>query len=224
MKTLDFSFETKGVDETGVFEGYASVFGNVDGGGDIVEPGAFIESIVRSKKDGRIIPMLWQHDQREPIGIWSDIAEDSKGLYVKGQVLTESSELSRRAYALLKARAMSGLSIGYKVPAGGAEDDKARRGVRRLKKLDLFEVSIVTFPMNERARVTAVKAAEDMRAVFATGETPRLKLIEEYLRDGGFPDALATKFVSLGKEAFRRSDSGVEASEAERFLSALLKT
>src|SRR4051812_21124839 len=156
MKHFDFTFETKSLTEAGEFEGYASTFGNVDQGGDIVEPGAFIEGVVKAKSDGRTIPMLWQHDQREPIGFWKDIAEDAKGLYVKGQLLIDADPLAKRAHGLLKAKALGGMSIGYRIPAGGAEPDEKRRGVVRLKKIDLREISLVTMPMNIQARVTTV--------------------------------------------------------------------
>lgn len=221
MKTRDYSLNLKAVDADGTFEGYASVFGAVDQGGDVTEPGAFIESVAKAKTDGRAIPMLWQHDQREPIGVWDDIAEDAKGLFVRGRLILEGDPVAQRAYGKLKAKALGGLSIGYRIPAGGMEEDKARRGVMRLKKIDLREISLVTMPMLPAAKVTRIKAVESLRDSFERGETPTLKSIEEYLRDGGFPDTLATAFVSLGKAAFRRSDSGDETAKMDAFLSAL---
>lgn len=177
LKTHDFALETKSVGNEGEFEGYASTFGNVDQGGDVVEPGAFIESVVKAKSDGRTIPMLWQHDQREPIGVWRDIAEDSKGLYVRGQLLVDADPLAKRAHGLLKAKALGGMSIGYAIPAGGAEPDEKRRGVTRLKKIDLREVSLVTMPMNIMARVT------DVKAMIEAGKLPTIREFEEFLRE-----------------------------------------
>jgi len=221
MNTRDFSLNLKSVGEDGTFEGFASVFGAVDQIGDVTEPGAFIESVARAKSDGRFIPMLWQHAQSEPIGVWDEISENAKGLFVKGRLILENDPVAQRAYGKLKAKALGGLSIGYRIPAGGAEPDKTRPGVTRLKKIDLREISLVTMPVLTQAKVTSVKAAENLREAFGRGETPALKSIEEYLCDGGFPNALATAFVSLGKAAFRRSDSGDEAEKTAAFLSAL---
>lgn len=216
MKTFDFALETKATGDAGEFEGYASTFGNVDQGGDVVEPGAFIESVVKAKADGRAIPMLWQHDQREPIGIWKDIAEDTKGLYVCGQLLIDDDPLARRAHALLKAKALGGMSIGYRVPAGGAEPDEKRRGVMRLKKVDLREISLVTMPMNIQARVTSVKS------ILEAGSLPTVREFEEFLRDaGGFSKSLAAAIA--GKAApHLRGEPEAKASDATEFLAALL--
>lgn len=217
MKTYDFALESKHVDGvTGEFEGYASTFGNVDQGGDIVEPGAFIESVVKAKKDGRAIPMLWQHDQREPIGIWKDIAEDNKGLYVKGHLLIDADPLARRAHALLKAKALGGMSIGFRVLPGGMEADEKRPGVARLKKLDLREISLVTMPMNVEARVTSVKST------IHGGAMPTVREFEEFLRDaGGFSKTLAAAIA--GKAApHLRGDPGAKANDPAAFMRALL--
>lgn len=216
LKTHDFALETKTVGAAGEFEGYASTFGNVDRGGDVVEPGAFIESVVKAKSDGRTIPMLWQHDQREPIGVWRDIAEDAKGLYVRGQLLIDDDPLAKRAHGLLKAKALGGMSIGYAIPAGGAEPDEKRRGVTRLKKIDLREVSLVTMPMNILARVTDVKALLD------AGKLPTIREFEEFLRDaGGFSKSLAAAIA--GKAApHLRGEPEAKASEPAAFLRLLL--
>lgn len=216
MKHFDFKLETKSVSEAGEFEGYASTFGNVDQGGDIVEPGAFIESVVKAKSDGRIIPMLWQHDQGEPIGVWKDIAEDAKGLYVKGQLLIDDDPLAKRAYAHLKSKSIGGMSIGYGIPAGGAEPDPKRRGVTRLSKIDLREISLVTMPMNIQARVTGVKAILD------GGNLPTVREFEEHLRDAGFSKSLAAAIA--GKAApHLRGEPDAKAIDAAAFLQALLK-
>lgn len=215
MNTFDFALETKDLKDTGEFEGYASTFGNVDQGGDVVEPGAFIESVVKAKSDGRTIPMLWQHDQREPIGVWKDIAEDSKGLYVKGQLLLEADPLAKRAHGLLKAKALGGMSIGYALPPGAAEYDDKRR-VRRLKKIDLREISLVTMPMNVQARVTTVKS------ILEAGNMPTVREFEEFLRDaGGFSKSLAAAIASKAAPHLR-GEPEAKANDAAAFLRALL--
>jgi HK97 family phage prohead protease len=216
LKSFDYrlSIEAKDVNAEGEFEGYASTFGNVDQGGDIVEPGAFIESVVDAKKDGRTIPMLWQHDQREPIGIWKDIAEDRKGLYVKGQLLIDADPLAKRAHGLLKAKALGGMSIGYRIPAGGAEPDEKKPGVMRLVKVDLREISLVTMPMNIQARVTTVKSILD------GGKLPTVREFEEFLRDAGFSKTLATAIASKATPHLR-GEPEAKADDALKFLSAL---
>jgi len=215
MKTCDFSLETKAVGDAGVFEGYASTFGNVDQGGDLVEPGAYIESVAKAKKDGRTIPMLWQHDQREPIGVWDDIAEDAKGLYVKGRLLIDIDPLAKRAHGLLREKAIGGLSIGYRFVPGAAEQDPKRPGVTRLKKVDLREISLVTMPMNIEAKVTSVKSILD------AGNLPTVREFEDFLRDaGGFSKSLAAAIA--GKAApHLRGEPEATANDTVRFLEAL---
>lgn len=211
-------FDLKMIGEDGLFSGYGSVFGNKDSHGEIVMSGAFAKSLAEHARKGTRPRMFWMHNPEQPIGSWTNMIEDNKGLYVEGR-LNMGVQQGREAYALLKAGDIGGLSIGYKVIS--SQPDEASGSVL-LKEVKLFEVSIVSFPANESASVDRVKSADDLRAVFEAGETPKLKLIEEYLRDGGFPDALAVAFVSLGKAAFRQRDSGDETKEAERFLSALL--
>ncbi|HEV2502340.1 MAG TPA: HK97 family phage prohead protease [Mesorhizobium sp.] len=215
LKTCDFALDTKSISDQGEFEGYASTFGNVDEGGDLVEPGAFIESVVKAKKDGRNIPMLWQHDRDEPIGVWKDIAEDSKGLYVKGQLILEGDPVAQRAYGKLKAKALGGLSIGYRLLPGAVEPDEKRPGVTRLKKVDLREISLVTMPMNIEARITSVKSLLD------DGKLPTVREFEEFLRDaGGFSKSLAAAIA--GKAApHLRGEPEATAKTARRFLEAL---
>lgn len=217
MKIFDYALETKALsDETGEFEGYASTFKNVDQGGDYVEPGAFIGSVHQAKKDGRVIPLLWQHDATQPIGVWKDIAEDAKGLYVKGQLLVDADPLAKRAHALLKAKALGGMSIGYMIPQGGAEWDEKRRA-NRLVKVDLREVSLVTMPMNIEARVTAVKS-------ILTAENP-LATFEDFLRDaGGFSRKEAKAIAAHGLKPLinqRDADGSVDEDEVRKFLAAL---
>ncbi len=131
-------------------EGYASLFGQVDRGNDLVERGAYTASLKSLIKAGRRVRMLWQHDPSEPIGVWDEVREDSNGLYVKGRLLPEVGR-AREAAALLEAGAIEGLSIGYRT-IKAVKDDGGRR---RLQELELWEVSLVTFPMLPEARVGA---------------------------------------------------------------------
>ena len=133
-----------------VIEGYASLFGTTDQGGDIVQPGAYKKSLRSLVSQGRSVKMLWQHDPAQPIGIWDEVYEDSRGLWVKGRILSDV-EKGREAIALLEAGAIDGLSIGYRT----IKSQKNTKGQRELSQLDLWEVSLVTFPMLPQARVGA---------------------------------------------------------------------
>lgn len=142
-----------------VVEGYASLFGQPDQNGDIVEKGAFAASLERLKAAGRKVKLLWQHDPQQPIGVWDQVFEDDKGLKVKGQLIAEVAKGAEGA-ALLAAGAIDGLSIGYRT----IRSEKAGKG-RRLIELDLWEVSLVTFPMLPEARAAA--SAPDPEAEIA---------------------------------------------------------
>ncbi len=141
------------VDASGVFEGYASLFGVVDLGRDVVMPGAFAETLVRRGAAG--VKMLWQHKASEPIGTWLSLEEDTRGLRVTGR-LNLAVGKAREVLALMREGAVDGLSIGFR--AQRTQRDAAT-GLRRLKKVDLWEISLVTFPMLPQARVTALKRA-----------------------------------------------------------------
>ncbi|MEA2942600.1 MAG: uncharacterized protein QOD09_3129 [Bradyrhizobium sp.] len=137
----------------GAIEGYASLFGEVDAARDMVMPGAFAQTL--KQRGLRKIPMLFQHDPSEPVGIWLDLAEDWRGLKARGRLIPDVMR-ARELLALLKAGAVDGLSIGYRTVRGQI-DPKSR--VRRLYQVDLWEISIVTFPLLNGARVSAVKQA-----------------------------------------------------------------
>lgn len=128
------------------------MFGATDQGGDIVEAGAYRISLAK----GRRIKMLWQHDPAQPIGVWDEVVEDAKGLWVRGRLLTDIAR-AREAASLIAAGAIDGLSIGYRT----LRAHKDASGARRLSELDLWEVSLVTFPMLPEARVTAKAEARD---------------------------------------------------------------
>lgn len=138
------------INEGAEIEGYASLFGERDQGGDIVKPGAYAKSIEELKKSGRSVKMLWQHDPQEPIGVWEEVREDSKGLWVKGRIL-DTLQRGREAISLIAAGAIEGLSIGYRTKTATRNE----KGQRLLSELELWEVSLVTFPMLPSARVRA---------------------------------------------------------------------
>ena len=165
-------------DSEGRIEGYASRFGERDQGGDIVVKGAYSGSLSRTKPK-----MLWQHDPSQPIGVWDEVAEDDTGLYVKGRIL-DAVEKGREARALIEAGAIDGISIGYRT----LKADRGPDGARMLKELELWEISMVTFPMLTSARVDTIKAAEmtrrEMEALL-TQDAGLSRSVARALMDGG---------------------------------------
>jgi HK97 family phage prohead protease len=145
--------ELSDVEADGSFAGYASLFGEADLSRDMVMPGAFLKSIRERGAGG--IRMLFQHDPAAPIGVWREVREDSRGLFVRGQLMAEVAR-AREVLALMRAGAIDGLSIGFRTVRGRTD---AKTGIRRLLEVDLWEISVVTFPMLPAARVSAVKAA-----------------------------------------------------------------
>lgn len=208
LKYIDRPFELKAVEDSGVFTGYGSVFGNVDSYKEVVAPGAFAESLAGWKDAGRMPPVLWQHRSGEPVGPYLELREDTHGLWAKGQLLVDDVVRAKEARALMKAKAVNGLSIGIVT----REDSYDRvTGVRTLKKVDLWEISIVTFPANPAAQISSVKSAIDALETLADAE--------RYLRDaGGLSKAEATAFVSRLKSMPARRD----ADELDELKHALL--
>ena len=142
----------------GSFEGLLAVYNNVDLGGDRISPGAFTKTI---KERGNEVPMLWQHKSDRPIGMLT-LIDDADALRVKGQLLMDLPD-AKNAYLLIKARIVRGLSIGF-----DALKDNVDKGVRQLSEIRLWEGSIVTFPMNEQAMITSVKARKEAKEDFDT--------------------------------------------------------
>ncbi|MGB3505889.1 MAG: HK97 family phage prohead protease [Xanthobacteraceae bacterium] len=140
--------------QDGVIEGYASLFGEIDQARDMMMPGAFTQTL--RQRGLRKIPMLFQHDPSEPVGIWLELREDFRGLWARGKLIPDVAR-GRELLALLRSGAIDGLSIGYRTVRGRI-DPKTR--IRRLYQVDLWEISIVTFPLLAGARVEAVKAAD----------------------------------------------------------------
>lgn len=200
MEFKHLSLEWK-ADDQGMIEGYGSVFDVVDQGGDIIAPGAFRQSLA----SGRKAKMLFQHDPSAVVGVWSTLEEDQKGLRVAGKMLT-SVKAGAEAYELVKAGAIDGLSIGYRTVKS-----MDRNGKRVIMQAELWEVSLVTFPMNEMARIDAVKAAElserDLERVLT--------------RDAGLSRTVAQKLMAGGYDAIKAMrDAGDGADELADLLKA----
>lgn len=213
-ETRAFSFELKAVNDEGEIEGYGSVFGVRDIYNDIVMPGAFAVSLAEHRANGTLPAMLWQHDPDKPIGVWTDMVEDDRGLRVRGRLVMEA-EHGKAAHALLKAGALRGLSIGFMSKAWAYENDS---GIRTLTQVDLWEVSLVTFPANARATVDSVKGAID------TIDVPRDA--EKILREAGLSKADATAFVSrvmrMGEARREAADATAKATAAARRLLSVM--
>ncbi|EOZ6718757.1 HK97 family phage prohead protease [Yersinia enterocolitica] len=205
---MDFPLKLKSVSDSGEFEGYGSVFGVKDSYDDIVVPGAFIKSLNAWRDKNALPAMLWQHRMDEPIGIYTEMKEDDVGLFVKGRLLIDDDPLAKRAHAHMKAGSLTGLSIGYMLKDWEYDRNKE---AYLLKEVDLWEVSPVTFPSNDEARVSDVKSA------FARGETPSPKSIERVLRDVGLSRTQAKAFMAEGYSAI----SLREVDEVNNALNAL---
>lgn len=206
--------EQRAVGDTGTIEGYGSVFNVVDDWDDIIAPGAFTATLAAHKAAGTMPAMLWQHEDDEPIGIWTEMVEDSRGLRVKGQLCMEIPE-GKKAHALLKMGALDGLSIGF-IPRKWSLDDTP--GVRTLLEVDLWEVSPVTFPANGMARVDGVKSTPT--------SINTIRDAERALRDAGLSAEQAKATLALVKrsaQAEREADQDVQRAmrAAEELLSNL---
>ena len=214
MNKKDLSFEIKAVSDDGLFSGYASVFDNVDSYGDIVRKGAFVESISEWEAKGKMPPILWNHDPSDPIGVYTKMQEDDKGLFVEGRLLIDDVPRAKQTHALMKAGVIDGLSIGYRVKEYLYNVDEE---VTDLIKLSLREVSIVTFPANPETRIEAVKSRLD------AGELPTLPEFEKFLREAGFSKSQATAIAGHGLRKLL-SDSAPEAKSIQNALNILKGT
>lgn len=212
MEIKHFTLHDVKADETArTIEGWASTFNNVDQGKDIVMPGAFAKTLKGTKS----LPMLWQHRTDQVIGVWNEFEETDKGLRVKGRI--SETTLGNDAYTLTRDGAVSKMSIGYGTKKYEIDQTK---GVRKLIEVDLYEVSLVTFPMNDKAAITRVKSDD---GAFMTERD-----FEEFLRDeGGLSWKEAKIVVSDGYKALLKHRDGAEevdtqqAADAQR-LAALI--
>jgi uncharacterized protein len=169
-KHLSRPFAVKAVGDDGTFEGYGSVFGVEDWYRDVVQPGAFAKNLAAWKLKGALPSLCWQHDMAQVIGVYEEMWEDEYGLYLRGRLLKNEVQKAGEAYALLKAKAVTGLSIGYRVVV---DEYDRENDIRSLKECELWEISLVTMPANDLARVESVKSIRDV-----TG-------LERFLRDAG---------------------------------------
>ncbi|MFL7901566.1 HK97 family phage prohead protease [Azospirillum argentinense] len=205
---LEIKFMDGGDKPPGYFEGYGAVFGNIDDGGDLIEPGAFAKSLLERQRASRGLPPMYKMhgamlgNPQEPIGVWDHMEEDSNGLLVRGRLIGLDTEQGKWNYAQLRDGAFKGMSIGYRVPAGGSRSGGGKAGEPRryLKTLNLREVSLVDDPMNNLARVSFMKSlmatdleAFDPRALEAefksimsnAAAVRAVAIVKRHLRDAG---------------------------------------
>lgn len=195
-------FEVKSSeDDARTFEGYGSVFGGEpDSYGDLVAKGAFRASLKEWKGKKRMPAMLWQHNPDEPVGVWTEMAEDEHGLLVRGKLLQTGK--GPLAYESLKEGALSGLSIGFRTRKSKMDSDT---GIRTLTDVELWEVSLVTFPANDPARITSVRSALEM---------PDEREFEEWCRrDAGLSRAEAKRVVATCYRRLLRDAAGTDSPE-----------
>lgn len=227
MKHATIPFKVKSEDansDLGLFEGYGSIFGNIDLGGDIVMPGAFTKSLMDWGEKRQLPQLLAFHQNGNVIGDWLEMREDEKGLYVKGQLWVKGDkriEDAVRAHNLMLGTGPKGLSIGYRVKEHEIEEFDSGV-VTKLKEIELFEVSVVGYAMNPKADVTTVKGifGED-------GEIPSKREVEKSLRDLGFSIKQSQKFISKGYDGLARDakkDADLPASESKGELSSILES
>lgn len=204
--TKSLAFKARNIESDGTFEGYAAVFGNVDAWNDVITPGAFAKTLEEHRAKGTMPALLWQHSAGEPLGIWESLTEDDNGLAVKGRLLVADVRRAAEAHALLKAGAISGLSIGYYAREYSVDE---KTTVRTLRDIELLEASLVTFPANDEARVSVVKAAP-----------PRtIREFEAALRDVmGFSAKAAKRVASHG---FRAREAPGFDQEAAAILESI---
>ncbi len=198
--------DLKAVAADGAFEGYASLFGREDLGHDVVLPGAFRDTLAQRGAAG--VKLLFQHDPAQPIGVWDTLREDAKGLFAQGRLMLDVAR-AREVFSLMRAGAIDGLSIGFK--AVKTRRDRAQ-SVRKIEKIDLWEISIVTFPMLPEARISAVKARP-----FA-GRVPTERDFERWLtQDAGLTRTAARAILRHGFQglAAMQAAAGSQSPDAE---------
>lgn len=215
--TLHAPLQIKSIEDSGEFSGYGSVFGVTDSYGDVVVRGAFSQSLADWADKKRMPAMLWQHDTREPVGVYKIMREDAEGLYVEGRLLVDDDPLARRAHAHMKAGSLSGLSIGYSIPEGGMRYD-SDNSVFLLEKIDLWEVSLVTFPANDEARVQQVKST------LRHGQIPTIREVEHCLRDVGFSARQAKALLADGYSGIDPRDEAWNVEEQQKTIQQLIQT
>ncbi len=218
METQDYKnlrIDSIGTDEEMVFSGYASVFGVVDSYNDVVEKGAFADTLMEIESIGNWPLMLSQHggwgigsQDMTPVGIWTEMREDEHGLWVKGKLA--DTERGRELYALMKMTpraAINGMSIGFFVKKYTIEKENDKE-IRHITGIDLKEISIVSFPANEEARIIDVKAS------------PTIRDAEKALRDAGFSRTESKQILSSGFKSLSLRDA---EDSADNEIAAMLR-
>lgn len=202
MNELDFALDAKALDDDGYIEGLAVGYGNLDRGGDVVLPGAI-------RMASKSLPMLMFHDQKRPAGVWSEFQDTADGLLAKGR-FSMSTATGKEAHGLVKDGALGGLSMGYKTVRHNIVGK-----ARHLMEVMLYEVSLVTIPMNEKTLIMSVKDIMD------SGRMPTVREFEEFLRDaGGFSKSLATAIAAKATPHLR-GEPEATADDVADFLKAL---
>ena len=212
-QTRSFALELRATADDGTIEGYGSVYGVRDQYDDVIAPGSFGASLAAHRSAGTMPAMLWQHDPDDPIGVWTEMVEDAKGLRVMGKLCLDT-ERGREAHALLKMRAINGLSIGFIAKQWTYDRDT---DVRTLTEIDLWEISLVTFPANTQARVANVKT-------FDPNSILTIRQAERALRDAGLSADDAKALVACVKRAAQAERDAHEAGAAMQAAERLLRT
>ncbi len=223
MDRMEFKFAPQGMDaKTGEFAGYGAIFGNVDSHGDVIESGAFAQSLGEWEKRGALPSMKMMHGTNAnpftgsdlPVGKWKTMKEDDRGLFVEGKLSGMETDRGRYNYALMQDGALSSLSIGYKAV-------KAVRGStpeikRRLQTLKLVEVSLVPEGSNDQSLIT------DLKSVLGGGSMPPLPDFDELLREAGYSKTQRTVIAGKGYLHLLRCETGSATDdEARQFFAAL---
>ncbi|EMO2403871.1 HK97 family phage prohead protease, partial [Acinetobacter baumannii] len=189
MNKVYFKMQEQTVQEDGFFSGYLAVFNNIDSHGDVIRKGAFLKTIEEWNSKGKYPAIFWNHDPDEPIGVFTLMREDEKGLYVEGRLLISDIVRAKSTYALMKVKAIDGMSIGY-ITIQATHDPQTM--IRELLELELVEGSIVAFPSNPNSLISSVKSK------LQDGELPSLPEFEKFLRESGFSKTQATVIASKG--------------------------
>lgn len=211
MNKVYFKMQEQTVQEDGFFSGYLAVFNNIDSHGDVIRKGAFLKTIEEWNSKGKYPAIFWNHDPDEPIGVFTLMREDEKGLYVEGRLLISDIVRAKSTYALMKVKAIDGMSIGY-ITIQATHDPQTM--IRELLELELVEGSIVAFPSNPNSLISSVKSK------LQDGELPSLPEFEKFLRESGFSKTQATVIASKGLRHLLSESEG-ENEKAESISNAL---
>ncbi|WP_436463007.1 HK97 family phage prohead protease [Acinetobacter seifertii] len=211
MNKVYFKMQEQTVQEDGFFSGYLAVFNNIDSHGDVIRKGAFLKTIEEWNSKGKYPAIFWNHDPDEPIGVFTLMREDEKGLYVEGRLLISDIVRAKSTYALMKVKAIDGMSIGY-ITIQATHDPQTM--IRELLELELVEGSIVAFPSNPNSLISSVKSK------LQEGELPSLPEFEKFLRESGFSKTQATVIASKGLRHLLSESEG-ENEKANSISNAL---